>query len=207
MSSDKHDKHDEPANRPGRRPRLGREQTVAALVTSARALFAERGPDSVSLRDVAQHAGVNHGLIHHYIGGREDLIRAVLDVSERETLEAVRTASDPLEALARLRSEEQRSMDYVRLVSWLALSNRAPSSFQERSSALDAAVSLGAQDSAEVREAFALAVAQLLGWELFGAFALRAAGLDGDPADHRGAVHRIIDDYMRSATELPDAPS
>lgn len=81
-------------------------------------------------------------------------------------------------------------MNCVRLVSWLSLSNRTtPSSFQERSSALDAVVSLGARDTTEVREAFAIAIAQLLGWELFGAFALRAAGIDGDPAHHREAVH------------------
>lgn len=58
---------------------------------------------------------------------------------------------------------------------------------------------MGAQDTP-----VAIAVAQLLGWELFGAFALRVAGSDDDPADHRGALHRIIDDCMRSATELPD---
>lgn len=96
-------------------------------------------------------------------------------------------------------------MNCVRLVSWLSLSNRTtPSSFQERSSALDAVVSLGARDTTEVREAFAIAIAQLLGWELFGAFALRAAGIDGDPAHHREAVHRITDNYMRSAMERPD---
>lgn len=50
-------------------------------------------------------------------------------------------------------------------------------------------MSLEARDTTEVHEAFAIAIAQLLGWELFGAFALRAAGIDGDPAQHRDAVH------------------
>ncbi|MGW1408398.1 hypothetical protein [Streptomyces sp. NPDC002403] len=68
-------------------------------------------------------------------------------------------------------------------------------------------MSLRARDTTEVREAFAFAIAQLPGWELFAAFALRAAGIDGDPAHHRDAVHRITDHYMRTAVELPDGRS
>ena len=48
------------------------------MVNAAAPLFADRGPAAVSLRDVAEAAGVNLGLIHRYIGSKEDLIALVL---------------------------------------------------------------------------------------------------------------------------------
>jgi AcrR family transcriptional regulator len=56
----------------------GRDEVVAALIATAATLFAERGPAAVSLRDVATAADVNLGLIHRYIGSKEDLLAAVL---------------------------------------------------------------------------------------------------------------------------------
>src|SRR2546425_12245140 len=48
------------------RPR-GREEVMNALLESARKLIVERGP-SVALRDIADDAGVNFGLLYHYLG-------------------------------------------------------------------------------------------------------------------------------------------
>jgi len=43
-------------------------------------LFAEHGPASVSIRDVARHAGVNHGLIHRHFGSKTDLLTEAIEV-------------------------------------------------------------------------------------------------------------------------------
>jgi TetR/AcrR family transcriptional regulator, repressor for neighboring sulfatase len=51
---------------------------VPALIEAATRLFAERGPASVSLREVARAANVNLGLIHRYIGGKDELLAQVL---------------------------------------------------------------------------------------------------------------------------------
>ena len=51
---------------------------MAALLDAATGQFAERGPAAVSLRDVAREANVNLGLIHRYIGGKEQLLAEVL---------------------------------------------------------------------------------------------------------------------------------
>jgi TetR/AcrR family transcriptional regulator, repressor for neighboring sulfatase len=59
------------------RPR-GRDDVVEALVAAASELFADRGPAAVSLRDVAAEADVNLGLIHRYVGSKQDLLDAVL---------------------------------------------------------------------------------------------------------------------------------
>ena len=56
----------------------GRDEVVAAVIDAATTLFAERGPAAVSLREIAQSAGVNLGLIHRHIGSKTDLLIAVL---------------------------------------------------------------------------------------------------------------------------------
>jgi AcrR family transcriptional regulator len=43
-------------------------------------LFAEHGPASVSVRDVACHAGVNHGLVHRHFGSKDDLLAEAIEV-------------------------------------------------------------------------------------------------------------------------------
>ncbi len=47
-------------------------------MVAAGELFAVRGPASVSVRDVASLARVNHGLVHRHFGSKEQLVRAVM---------------------------------------------------------------------------------------------------------------------------------
>jgi AcrR family transcriptional regulator len=54
-------------------------QTREALLDAAELVFAERGFDAASLRDVTDSAGVAHGLIRHHFTSKEGLWRAVLD--------------------------------------------------------------------------------------------------------------------------------
>ena len=44
-------------------------------------LFAQKGLDGVSTRDLAREAGLNISLISYYFGGKEGLYRAVLELS------------------------------------------------------------------------------------------------------------------------------
>jgi AcrR family transcriptional regulator len=47
---------------------------------SARALFAERGYEGTSIRAVAEAAGVDPALVHHYFGTKEGLFHAALEI-------------------------------------------------------------------------------------------------------------------------------
>ncbi|HEY8572090.1 helix-turn-helix domain-containing protein [Phenylobacterium sp.] len=59
-------------------PPRGRDAVRAAVLAAAEQLFAERGYAAVSVRDLAQAAGVNHGLIHRHFGSKEAVLHAVL---------------------------------------------------------------------------------------------------------------------------------
>src|SRR5438874_13814116 len=119
------------------RPR-GRGAATEALIDAARELFAERGPAAVSLRDVARRAGVNHGLIHHYIGSRDDLLRLVFATSTEHATAEVLQADDAVTALRNLRSVGGQNSDYSRLLAWALLEGLDPMEFHGRSDALDA---------------------------------------------------------------------
>ncbi len=58
------------------------------LLAAAVRLYAERGPASVSTRDIAAAAGVHQGLIYHYFGSREDLMGRALERANRSVVEA-----------------------------------------------------------------------------------------------------------------------
>ena len=54
----------------------GRRQ--AALVEAANAVFAEKGYDAATTREIAERARVSEGLIHRYFGGKRGLLTAIL---------------------------------------------------------------------------------------------------------------------------------
>jgi TetR/AcrR family transcriptional regulator, repressor for neighboring sulfatase len=57
---------------------VGKDEVVAAVLSAASELFAERGPAATSIREVAAHAGVNHGLLHRHFGSKRQLLAATL---------------------------------------------------------------------------------------------------------------------------------
>ena len=73
------------------RRRPGRSANVERILDSAQELFAKRGPRAVTVRQVAEHAGVSHALVHKYFGSKDDLIRAVI---ERVDVSRTATARD-----------------------------------------------------------------------------------------------------------------
>jgi AcrR family transcriptional regulator len=76
---------DPTAPRPaGRRSAAEAERTRAGLVTAARRLFAERGIDAVSTREIAAAAGVAHGLVRHHFGSKAGIWQAVIAAADAE---------------------------------------------------------------------------------------------------------------------------
>ena len=63
---------------PERAEPKGRVAVEAALIDAAADALAESGPRAASVRDIAARAGVNHGQVHHYFGGKGPLLRAAM---------------------------------------------------------------------------------------------------------------------------------
>lgn len=57
---------------------IRREETRARLLDAARRLFAERDYDSVSVTEIASEAGVTHGMINVYFGGKPGLLYEIV---------------------------------------------------------------------------------------------------------------------------------
>jgi AcrR family transcriptional regulator len=58
--------------------RLDHDERRAQILTAARKLFSKRRYASVSMKDIADDAGVARGLLHHYFGSKHDLYLEVV---------------------------------------------------------------------------------------------------------------------------------
>lgn len=77
----------------GRRP--GKSTTRQELLDAAREVFADRGVDGATTREIAQRAGVDPAMIAHYFGSKGGLFEAVtaLQVDPRQVVQPVLDAS------------------------------------------------------------------------------------------------------------------
>ena len=65
----------------------GKQAVRQALISSATNLLARRGIAGVSVRDIAQEANVNHGLVHRHFGSKKGLVTAVISHLAEEIAE------------------------------------------------------------------------------------------------------------------------
>jgi len=67
-----------PTSAQSKRVRASREATTQQILDAAEALFAKRNPSDVTVREIAEAAGVTHALVHQYVGTKEQLLDAVV---------------------------------------------------------------------------------------------------------------------------------
>ncbi len=89
-----------------RRTQAERSQaTREALISAARAMFAERGFADVGTEQIVRAAGVTRGALYHHFEGKRELFEAVYEQVEAELAERIASgalqanASSPLEAM------------------------------------------------------------------------------------------------------------
>jgi AcrR family transcriptional regulator len=101
--------------------RLDPAQRREQILDAARALFAERSYDEVTVEDIANAAGVARGLVHHYFGGRKEVYTGLLErlgAQREEELRPPRGRS----ARARVADSVSRWLDWTEAnrTIWLA---------------------------------------------------------------------------------------
>ena len=84
-------------------PRGSSSVTRKLILAAARDLFARRGVDSVSVREVAAAAGVNHALVHRYFGTKTDIVAEILEGEAKAMSSMARPEADTVTSLAALR--------------------------------------------------------------------------------------------------------
>ena len=183
------------SNRNGERPR-GRVEVMAAVRAAATDLLVERSPRDITVRDVAERAGVNHALVHRHFGTKEELLRSVIADLSAQVGIAVRDAGPGTNAtLMQLRAHPE----YWRILARAVLDD--PQLLEARPNSAAAAVldllsGPGEPDDA-TRVGAAVAGSLVLGWIVFGDHLSGVLGV-GDDRALSAAVESAVGDALRS---------
>lgn len=108
------------SRRVGRPSEQNRREVRARLGAAARELFATHGFEAVSLRDVAEAAGVTPAMVHYYFGGKQGLWLAVLEDYLEEALAAMLAARVEIEGPGGLAVYVARHAELLALQPWVA---------------------------------------------------------------------------------------
>jgi AcrR family transcriptional regulator len=98
--------------RPYKRDRQRRERS---LLDAANVVFAERGYDAATTREVAERAGCSEGLIHRYFGGKRGLLLATMESNASATLDDF---SSTLAERYTVRDEIEQALSWSLRVFW-----------------------------------------------------------------------------------------
>jgi AcrR family transcriptional regulator len=187
---------------------VGREEVMAAVLEAATELFADKGPDAVTVREVADRAGVNHALIHRHYGTKQELLRVVLSQALARMSAVSQDASDSRTDVVSIVAELRSIEPAVRLVAWAILSGYPIDELWPEYPAIEKLQSLltderdagGPTTTEGVDPAIAVvnAASLVLGWMVFRPLLQRAGRLDtvsgyDETAMLNDAVNALLD--------------
>jgi AcrR family transcriptional regulator len=185
-------------------PRVSRarQESEDKLVQAAAELLGEVGPRAMSVRAVAERAGVNHGLVHHYFGGKDGLLRAAMKQLVEEHAEFARQQSggSPVPAPLALTNDQR----YLRAVVRSVLDDEMELARMELTEgvsvprgALRHALEMRKMPAAdaETKALLAISMAMEMGWAALEPFLFAVAEVDD--ADEQDKVRTIAREYRR----------
>jgi len=169
------------------------------VLDAAAALFARRGVDAVSLRDIAAEADVHLSLIGRYVGTRDELVLAVFDDLSDQLARAV--LDHPLE---RQGFEADTVMGkWVRIASALVIAGTSLVGRDGFNPVLAMAATLMdayGLDSQTAHLRAAQITAAALGWRIFEEYLVAAGELEAVP------LETLRDEHVRSLRRLGATP-
>jgi len=187
-------------------PRGGREAVTQRILDVAEEKLSARPYAKVSMREIADAAGVSHALVHRYVGSKQDLLTEIISRTERHLIETTATApSDDLRGAlgAMWNDDPERLYRYMRLIVRTALSGMPLlDSYEHFPATRFLAEVAERQTSAEPVRSGALpprlvvagCVALLLTWTSIGPWLFDAAGIDewSEEELHAGAESLVV---------------
>lgn len=177
------------------------------LMAAAAELLGEVGPRATSVRMVADRAGVNHGLVHHYFSSKDGLLRAAMAslVDAHEIWAREQSEGSPFPAPLALLGDRRYLAAVVRCV----LDDEMDLARTE----LDRGVSVpratldhlvtrrGGSPDARTKALVALGMAMEMGWAALEPFLFAVTGTSNDEAtDVRDEARRLRTAFMESVT-------
>lgn len=186
---------------------------MAAVLDGATSLFAARGPASVSVRDIAAEAGVNHGLVHRHFGSKHAVLRAMFERAADEMAAVAADMTDPQEGMGRLFAASAEHETYWRALARAILDGESPQTLQREVPTIQTLITLleGKPKQARPRNTASCAPfdakvvvgtlsALMLGWLVFEPYLLTATGCEQrDQQDVRQQVVQVLQQLIALA--------
>jgi TetR/AcrR family transcriptional regulator, repressor for neighboring sulfatase len=181
-----------------------RMPTRDALLKAAAALFAEKGAEAVSTREIASKAHVNNGLIHRHFRTKDALLREVLEGLSAE-ISSIQEEGDESAVLVRFFHAVRERETYWKLLARTMLDgqpvDRVQRTFPTMERAIELIREMQAQGKgppgADPRTVGALIAAVAFGWLVFEPWLLAAAGFKEEEKDEAGRdVIRLVRSFL-----------
>jgi AcrR family transcriptional regulator len=199
---------------PGRpRRRAGEEASPERILRAATRLFAERGFEGVSTRDIAAAVDLNIATVHHHVGSKADLYDAVFARVYAEEEDVVRRAADEVRAHLEAQPGDAIGGLHALLDAYVDFAERRPEMTMlwlrrwlqpKRHRRLDEEYALPlyrlVEDLlAQAGEPHPRAAVRSIVWAVHGHVTAAEAGA-GDGAQFRAFAHRLLDALYDSIT-------
>lgn len=187
---------------------LGKEATKAALLDAADELFGEKGPNSVTVRDISAAANVNHALLHRHFGSKEAVLSAIIDRHRMTFKQDIREAADIEETVSNVFSGMINRPAFARTFAHLLLDHRPVEEFvSQAGGTADVAVRLveAGVEEEEARRLSAILNSFSMGWTLFRSLSTYAANCSStmEEMDEFAcrAIQNIVTDIVEKAAK------
>lgn len=206
-----------PPSPPTDRPVARRqERSRSGILAAARALVLEKGPDDLSLREIAAHAGYSPSSLYEYFDGRDAILSALAQEIGARLSARLATVPDSLPparrlvrlGLAYLGFGRESPADYQLLFGVLRSRRRSSSEpadprapFEIVRAAAAAGIASGALRSTETMGAEEMAYGL---WALVhGMLALQSGHLAGYQADFEAVDRQVLEAFVAGLARTP----
>ncbi len=181
--------------------RRSREATTARILDAAQDLFSHRDPQNVTVREIAQKAGVTHALVHQYVGSKDEILNAVVVREAPSRQKIIAEHPDLREVIPLLVSDVMARRLHTRSVIRTAMDGVDYASLEDRIDTGRMLAELAAREAASGRirlpepesmdpgAVMAAVIALVYGWVAVGDWLVDICGL---PEDDPAAVQRQL---------------
>ena len=109
-----------------------RSETTERILDAAEDLFSRRDPDQITVREIAEKAGVTHPVVHEYVGSKADIVAAVMSRGAPRRQQFMPEHPDFFEALPLLSDDVLDRRVHSRSVVRAAMDDRRYEALEDR---------------------------------------------------------------------------